>query len=334
MDEHTPSRRSLLRALGWLAMAGALPASLASTASPAVAQGYPNKPVLLVVPFATGGGSDIVARLIAEPLTKALGQPVVIENKPGAGATVGATAVAKAPPDGYTLLYTTPGVQITNPYLMPSLPYDADKDLVPVALIALAINVLVVNPALPVKTISELIAWAKANPGKLNFSSSGIGASSHLSGELFKQRAGIEIEHVPYRGTGPSIQDLLTGRIQMTIDTVSTLLPHIRSGGLRAIAVASETRNPALPDVPTIADTLPGFEGSSINYISVPAGTPQPIIDRLNREINAIVGREDIAKRMVELGIAAATESPSDLARRIQSEQVKWKAVIEKISTQ
>src|SRR3954466_2090351 len=240
------------------------------------AQDSPRQPIRLIVPFAPGGGADLTARILGEPLAKRLGQPVVIENRPGAGATIGADLVARAQPDGYTLLFVTPGPQITNPYLLPKLPYDPDKDFTPVAMLVLAVNVLVVTPSLPVKSVAELIAYARTNPGKLSFSSSGVGSSSHLSGELFRQRAGINIVHVGYRGSGPSIADLLSGNVQMSIDTVAVMLPHILSGGMRALAVPTEQRNPTLPDLPPIADTLPGFDGSSINYISAPAGTPRP----------------------------------------------------------
>ena len=253
--------------------------ALLSIATAAQAQTWPAAPIKLVVPFAPGGAADAMARILAEPLSKRLGQPVVIENKPGAGATLGADFVAKSPPDGYTLLWTTPGPQITNPFLMPKLPYDPFRDFTPVATVVTAVNVLVVTPNLPVKSVAELIAYAKANPGKINFSSSGVGASSHLSGELFKTMAGIDIVHVPYRGSGPALQDLLAGNIQMAIDTVSVQMPHIQAGTLRGLAVATLERNPNLPDLPPIADTLPGFDGSSINYINGPAGLPQPIVE-------------------------------------------------------
>jgi tripartite-type tricarboxylate transporter receptor subunit TctC len=215
---------------------------------------------------------------------------------------------------------------------MPKLPYDPDKDFTPVAMLVLAVNVLVVTKDLPVKSVAELIAYAKANPGKLNFSSSGVGSSSHLSGELFKQMAGINIVHVGYRGSGPSIADLLSGNVQMSIDTVSTMLPHIQSGGMRALAVATSERNPTLPEQPPIADTLPGFDGSSINYISAPAGTPQPIVEKLNREINAVLSDPDVQQRMVTAGLTAVIESPAALGERIRREQAKWKQVIEQIA--
>jgi len=306
----------------------ALAAFLTLIGSGAQAQTWPASPIKLVVPFAPGGAADLMARILAEPLAKRLGQPIVIENKPGAGATIGADIVAKAAPDGYTLLWTTPGPQITNPFLMPKLPYDPFRDFTAVATVVTAVNVLVVTPSLPVKSVAELIAYAKANPGKINFSSSGIGASSHLSGELFKTMAGIDIVHVPYRGSGPALQDLLAGNIQMAIDTVSVQMPHVLAGTLRGLAVATLERNPNLPDLPPIADTLPGFDGSSINYINGPAGLPQPIVERLNREINAVLSDSEIAKRMEVAGFTPIIETPGALVKRIAEEQEKWKKVI------
>jgi len=298
---------------------------------PVSARTYPDHPIRFIVPFAPGGGADLLARILQDPLAKRLGQPVVIENRAGGGATIGADFVAKAPPDGYTILLTTPGPQITNRYLLGKLPYDPDKDLVPVAMLVKAVNVLVVNPTVPVKSVAELIAYAKANPNKINFSSSGVGASSHLSGELFKMMAGIEITHVPYRGSGPSIADIISGNIQMSIDTVSTMLPHIKSGAMRALAVAGSTKNPTLPELPTIAETLPGFDGDSINYLSAPAGVPQPIIDRLHNELNAILTDPEVAQRMIAAGLTPVVETQADLIKRVKDEQVKWKKVIEQV---
>jgi tripartite-type tricarboxylate transporter receptor subunit TctC len=315
----------------WFARMGFAAACLAAAAGAASAQSYPSQPIRLIVPFAAGGGSDILARLIAEPLSKSLGQPVVVENRSGAGATVGADLVAKSAPVGYTWLFTTAGPQITNPYLMDKLPYDPFKDLAPVAMLAKSVNVLVVTPSLPSQTVRELIDHAKANPGKLNYSSSGIGASSHLAGELFRQMAGVEITHVPYRGTGPSTGDLLAGNVQMAIDSASTLLPHIKSGGLRALGFATLERQPAMPELAPIADTLPGFDGSSINYISVRAGTPRSIIDRLNKEINAVISDPAISARMTEMAIMPIVETQADLVKRIASEQEKWRRVIERM---
>ncbi|MBX9826564.1 MAG: tripartite tricarboxylate transporter substrate binding protein [Xanthobacteraceae bacterium] len=316
----------------WFAVVSLAVAGLAAATGAALAQAYPSQQIRLIVPFAAGGGSDILARMIAEPLSKSLGQPVVVENKPGGGATLGADLVAKSAPDGYTWLFTTAGPQITNPYLMGKLPYDPFNDFTPVAMLAKSVNVLVVTPSLPPKTVRELIDHARANPGKLNYSSSGIGASSHLAGELFRQMAGVEITHVPYRGTGPSTADLLAGHVQMAIDSASTLLPHIKSGGLRALGFATLERQPAMPELAPIADTLPGFDGSSINYISVRAGTPQPIIDRLNKEMNAVISDPAISARMTGIAIMPIVETQADLARRIADEQQKWKRVIERMA--
>jgi tripartite-type tricarboxylate transporter receptor subunit TctC len=302
------------------------------TTSVALAQPYPTQQIRLIVPFAAGGGSDILARIIAEPLSKSLAQPILVENRPGGGATLAADVVAKSPPDGYTWLFTTAGPQITNPYLMPKLPYDAFNDFAPVAMLAKSVNVLVVHPGVPARNVRELIDHAKANPGRLNFSSSGVGASSHLAGELFRQVAGVDIVHVPYRGTGPSTTDLLAGNVHMAIDSAATLLPHIKSGGLRALGFATLERQPAMPELAPIADTLPGFDGSSINYISVPAGTPPSIIERLNREVATVLSDRDIARRMTELAIAPIIETPAELARRIAQEQQKWKRVIERMA--
>ena len=318
-------RRAIFALMAVLALA----TSARTQTSPT--QTWPSSPIRMVVPFAPGGGADLMARILADPLSKRLGQPIVIENKPGAGATLGADFVAKATPDGYTLLWTTPGPQITNPYLIPKLPYDPFKDFTAIATVVTAVNVLVVTPSLPVKSVSELIAYAKANPGKLNFSSAGIGASSHLSGELFKMMAGIDIVHVAYRGSGPALQDLLAGNVQMSIDTVAVLLPHIQAGTLRALGVATIERNPSLPDLPPIADTLPGFDGSSINYINGPAGMPQPLVERLNRDINAVLSDPDVRKRMEVAGFTPIVESQTALVTRITQEQDKWKKVIERI---
>jgi tripartite-type tricarboxylate transporter receptor subunit TctC len=321
------TRRSVVATLPLAALATLLGGQAA------LAQQYPAHPIRFVVPFAAGGSSDVVARLVGEQLNKSLGQPIIIDNKPGAGAVLGADVVAKSAPDGYTLLYTTAGPQITNPYLMPKLPYDPFKDFTPVAMLVKSVNILVVNPSVPAKTVSELIAYAKANPGKLSFSSSGVGASSHLAAELFKEMANIDLVHVPYRGTGPAIQDLVAGNVQMTIDTVSVLLPHIQAGSLRALGFATPERNVVLPDVPPIADTLTGFDGSSINYVSAPSRTPQPIIDRLNKEINAVLADPVIGKRLIDMGIIPVIESPAQLGARIGQEQEKWKQVIARMNT-
>jgi len=294
----------------------------------AAAQDYPNRPLRLVVPFAPGGGADIVARAVAAPLARRLGQPVIVDNKPGGGATLGADIVAKAPADGYTLLYTTPGPQMANPYLMVKLPYDPVRDLVPVSEVAIVPNVLVVHKDLPVHDLKEFIAYAKAHPGKVNFASAGQGASSHLAGELFKQSAGVFIVHIPYRGTGPALSDLLSGQVQMAIDSIAVYKPHIDSGALRALGVATARRSPLLPGVPPIADELKGFEAAPVNYISVPAKTPQAVIDRLNREINAVLKSPELKDQLAANGVIPQGSTQAEMAALIRSEAEKWKKVI------
>ena len=309
--------------------ASVLVAALALCAGLAQAQTWPTKPIRLVVPFPPGGGADIVARALAGPLAKRLGQQVFVDNKPGGGATLGADFVAKAPADGYTLLYTTPGPQITNPYLMAKLPYDPVADLTPVSMVAVVPSALVVNKNLPVKNLKELIQYARANPGKLNFASSGIGATSHLAGELFKHNAKLDIVHIPYRGTGPALQDLLAGNVSMAIDSIAVYLPHIESGGLRALAVSTLDRVPSLPTVPPIADELPGFEGSPVNYISVRSGTPKEIVGRLNREINGVLATPEVKSQLLANGVVPKGSTPEEMAALVQSESAKWKQVIQ-----
>ena len=302
--------------------------ALAALALGAAAQDYPNRPLRMVVPFAPGGGADLVARAIAGPLARRLGQPVVVDNKPGGGATLGADIVAKSPADGHTILYTTPGPQMTNPYLMPKLPYDPLRDLVPVAEVAIVPSVLVVHKDVPAKTLKDLIRYAKANPGKVNFASAGIGASSHLAGELFKQEAGVFMVHIPYRGTGPAMADLLSGQVQMAIDSIAVYKQHIDTGAVRALGVSSLKRSELLPNVPPIADDIAGFEGSPINYISVPANTPPAIIERLNREINAVLQSPEVKEQLQKSGVIPQGGTPAQMAALIRSEAQKWKTVI------
>lgn len=304
-------------------------ALLAACALVASAQDYPNRPLRLVVPFAPGGGADIVARAVAAPLAKRLGQPVVVDNKPGGGATLGADIVAKAPADGYTLLYTTPGPQMANPWLMPKLPYDPQKDLVPVSEVAIVPNVLVVHKDLPVHNVKELIAYAKAHPGQVNYASAGVGASSHLAGELFKQMAGVYLVHIPYRGTGPALSDLLSGQVQLAIDSIVVYKSHIEAGSLRALGVATAQRSALLPDVPAIGESLKGYEAAPVNYISVPAKTPQAIVDRLNREINAVLQTPEVRDQLLASGVLPQGSTQPRMAELVRSESAKWKKVIE-----
>ncbi len=304
------------------ALACAVPSARAQAA-------FPSHTVRLVVPFAAGGGSDVMARLIAEPLAERLNQPVIVDNKPGANATIGADFVAKSPPDGHTLLHTSPGPQITNPFLMAKLPYDPVNDLLPVARLGVFANVLVVNPQVPAHSVAELVDYARKHPGKLSFASPGIGSGGHLAGEYFKRSAGIDIVHVPYKGTGAALQDLVAGNVQVTLDSMAALLPFVRSGQLRALATGYIERSPTLPDVPTLAETYPGFDAAPMNYLSVRGGTPDDIVARINREVNAVLERPEIRQKLLDRGVIVSTGSPQDIARQVASEREKWKRIIE-----
>ncbi len=301
---------------------------LSTAARAAQDDSYPSKPIRLVLAFAPGGGADINARTISDPLAQKLGQPVIIDYKPGGGGTLAAMIVANAAPDGYTLLYATPGQQMTNPHLMDKLPYDPVKAFKAVSQTVQGSNVLVVNKNLPVSNVAELIALAKAKPGTINFASSGIGSSSHLAGELFKSMAGIDIVHVPYRGSGAAVTELLGGSTQMTIDTVSVYLPHIKGNELKAIGISTVDRNPALPDVPLIADTLPGFQAAPVNYITAPAATPDVIIQKLNKAINEVLNMPAVIEKFAVNGATGKGGTPAQMEALIRTESAKWEKVI------
>ncbi len=309
-------RRSLLAA------ALALPA-------PALAQAFPTRPIRLICPFAAGGSADASARQLAEPLSAVLGQPVVVENRPGGGATLGAQMVARAAPDGHTLLYGTPGPQIVNPHLMRSVPYDPVRDFAPVSGYKRAPNLLAVHPSIPARNVAELVALAKARPGTLTFASSGVGSSSHLAGEMLKFLGGVDITHVPYRGTGPAMTDLLAGTVSMALDTLSILLPPSRAGSLRALGVTTPQRSRLVPELPALAETLPGFDAAPFNYIAATGGTPAPIVARLNQAIVGILNDPAYRARMEALGEEATPSSPEELAATIAAESARWKQVIE-----
>ena len=306
-------------------------ATLATLALPALAhaQGWPSRPLRLIVPFAAGGSADASGRMLAEPLGAALGQPVVVENRPGGGATIGALAVARAAPDGHTLLYGTPGPQIINPHLMRSLPYDPVRDFAPITGLKRAPNLLCVHPSVPANSVAELIALARAQPGRLTFASSGTGASSHLAGEMLKHLARIDITHVPYRGTGPALTDLMAGTVTMALDTFSVLMPPARNGALRALAVTTPQRSALAPDLPALAETLPGFDAAPFNYIATTAGVPAPVIARLNAAIVGILTDPAFRARMVALGEEPTPSTPEELAATIAAESARWRQVIE-----
>lgn len=293
------------------------------------AEDYPNRTVRIILPFSPGGGADNNARIIAGPLSERLGQPVVIDYKPGAGGTIAANYVARGSKDGYAILYATPGQQLTNPYLMDSLPYDPKNDFDPIIQLIQGTNVLVVHKDLPVNSVAELIAYGKANPGKLNFASSGIGSSSHLAGELFKSMSGIDMLHVPFKGSGQAVSQVISGEVPLTIDTVSVYLPHIKSGAVKALGVSTDKRNAMLPDVPTIADTLVGFSAFPVNYLTATAGTPQSIITKLNREMNLVLQSPEVRQRFQQNGSTVIGGTPEEMAALIETESAKWKKVIE-----
>jgi len=314
------SRRGLLR----------LAASSATvTALPRIgrAQAYPTRPVRIVVGFAAGGGTDIAARLIAQWLSERLGQPFTIENRPGAAANIATEVVVRAPPDGYTLLLIGANNAINATfYEKPN--FNFIRDIAPVAGNIASPLVAEVNPAVPVNTIPELIAYAKANPGKLNMASAGIGNSTHVAGELFKMMTGINLSHVPYRGSAPALTDLLGGQVQVMFDLVASSIAPIKAGKLRALAVTTKTRLDVLPDVPTVSEFVPGYEATGVGGFGAPRGTPAEIIDKLNREINAALADPNVKARLAELGQIVTTGSPADYGRFVVAETEQWGKVV------
>ena len=319
------SRRFGLRMLSAIGLMGGLGLGLIASNS-AMAQAYPNKPIRLVVTFPTGGAPDILARLFSEKAQ--LGQPVVIDNKPGAGGNIGSDIVAKSPGDGHTLVMGTVGTHSINGALYEKMPYDMVKNFTPISLIASAPNLLVVNNDLPVKTVPELIAYMKANPNKLSFGSPGIGTSVHMSGELFKSMTGTSMTHVPYKGRQFFIPDLIGGSIQLVFDNMPSALPMAKEGKIRAIAQTTAKRSPAAPDVPTVAESLPGFEATTWFAMFAPANTPKPVIDRLNAEVLRVFKLPDVVERLKTLGLDPVLSSSDELAKYQASEIVKWAKVV------
>lgn len=303
-------------------------AVMASAAS-ATAQQWPSKPVHFVVPFAAGGATDVLTRMLCEELATELKTPCVVENKGGAGGNLGGAAVATAAPDGYTFLVSAPGVLAYNKILYREMSFDPDKDLDPICLFAFQPNVLVVNPSLPAKDVTELIAYVKANPLKLFYASAGVGSTSHVAGELFKTMAGVQWQHVPYRGTGASLVDLLSNQVQVTIDNLPAILPHIRSGGLRALAISMDTRSPQLPDLPTIAESgLPGYAAISWQMVVAPAGTPRPILDRMAAAITKVAGDPAFRAKIAGVGAEAVGSTVDEARAFVKQETVKWREVV------
>ena len=293
----------------------------------ATAQPYPTRPVRGTVGFPAGGVADILARLIGQRLSERLGQPFIVENRPGASSNVATEAVVRAPPDGYTLLMVgTPNA--INATLYDKLNFDFIRDIAPVASINRGPLVMEVNPVVPAKTVPEFIAYAKANPGKINMASPGNGTAGHVAGELFKMMAGVNMLHVPYRGTPQAISDLLGGQMQVTFDPLISSIEHIRAGKLRALAVTTATRSQALPDIPAVADFVPGYEATQWNGIGAPRNTPAEIVDKLNKEFNAVLADPGIKVRLADLGLTVLTASPAGLGEFIAEETEKWGKVI------
>jgi tripartite-type tricarboxylate transporter receptor subunit TctC len=314
-----PRRRFLRLAAG----AAVLPA----VSRIARAQTYPTRPVRLVVTTAAGGSPDIIARLIGQWLSERLGQPIIIDNRPGAGTNIGTEIVVRAPPDGYTLLMALSANAI-NASLYDNLPFNFIRDTAPVASIASIPLVMEVNPSVPVKTVPELIAHAKANPGKINMASGGSGTPAHVSGELFKMMAGVDMVHVPYRGEALALPDLISGQVQVLFGVMPASLGYIRAGKLRALAVTTAKRQELLPDVPTVGEFLPGFEARGWYGVVVPKATPTEIVEKLNKEINAALANPNMKKRLTDLGAAVFAGSPADFGKFIAGEIEKWGKVV------
>jgi len=302
----------------WLSPAAAQPA-----ASP-----YPAKPIKIVVPFPAGGIADLYARLLGGRLSESWGQPIVIENRTGAGGNIGADAVAKSAPDGYTLVMGSFGTHAVNVSLFSSMPYDPVKDFAPIILVLEAEGLLVVHPSVPAQSVLDLIAYGRAHPGRLTFASAGMGTASHLAGELFKTMARVEMTHVPYKGNVPAITDLLAGQTSLLFATMPTVLPHAKAGKLRALATIGSVRSAAAPDLPTVAETLPGFDVNNWVGLLAPAGTPADIVRKWNVEVNKIMQGADIKQRLLTEGARYAPNTPEEFGAFIKSEIAKWAPVV------
>jgi tripartite-type tricarboxylate transporter receptor subunit TctC len=292
-------------------------------------QSYPQRPIRAIVPIAPGGGTDTTGRLVMTKLSEKLGQQIVVDNRAGGGGTIGASIAAKAQPDGYTFLFGSISTHGVNPALFKKLPYDHIKDFAPVALIGKVPNVLVVHPSLPVKSVSDLINYAKANPGKINYGSAGLGSPPHLSMELLKSMAAINIVHVPYKGAGPALADLLGGQVQVMCTSLAGQLPHIKAGRVRALAVTTAKRNAQVPDVPTMIEAgVPGYEVTIWYAVFFPAGVPKPIITRLNSALVMLLNTPEMKERMAQIGVDPAPSTPAELAAFVKAETAKWTKVV------
>jgi len=298
----------------------------------ATAQGaWPAKTVRIVVPFAAGGTTDVVARALAKDLSDMWGQPVVVENRGGAGGNIGADVVAKSAPDGYTLLMTSGSIFTVNPHMYPKMPFDAKKDFIAVTNVASGPQVVAVNPSIPAKTLKEFIAYAKGQPGKLNFGSAGIGSQVHMAGESFLDAAGIDLIHIPYKGESAAYPDLVSGALQLVVGNIAAVAPYVGNGRLRALAVTSRARSPLLPDVPTVAESgLPGFENTGWFGFMVPAGTPKAIVDKVHRDTVKALGNTEMKARLFVAGMTPVGNAPADFAKAIDKDSAHWAKVVER----
>jgi tripartite-type tricarboxylate transporter receptor subunit TctC len=319
--------KSLLRsAVIASTMYGAFNAAAAQTSPD---QTFPRRTITLVIPFAPGGSTSIVGRVIADKMSQLLGQSIVIDNRPGAGGTVGTRLVAKSDPDGYTILLGYTGTLAIGPSLYKEVGYDPRKDFAPIGMIGSAPSALVVHPSFAAKSVAELIAYAKANPGKVNYGSAGVGSVNHITGEYFARAAGITLLHVPYRGTGPALTDLLGGHIPMALAPIPAIHANVAAGLLRALAVTGKTRNALMPDVPTIAESgLTGFEASLYYGLVAPAGTPRPVVDRLNKTLRDALASDDVRKQLAEDGTEISPDTPEDYADFIDRDEKKWSELV------
>jgi tripartite-type tricarboxylate transporter receptor subunit TctC len=311
-------------------VAGALLGLAAVFSSAASAQSaYPLKPIRIIVAYTPAGTTDILARALGQKFTEAWSQPVIVDNRPGANGTIGTELAAKAPADGYTLLMATAATHAINPTLYPQLRYDAVKDFAPISLVATVPNIVVVHPSLPVKNVQELIAYAKANPGKLAHGSPGIGSTGHLSAELFKTMTGIRMTHVAYKGSAPTLQDLMSGQVQVVIDNIPPYLPQVKAGKIRALAVTPAKRSPAAPELPTVDEAgVKGYEASTWFGLFAPAGTPREIVAKIAAETRRILALPEVRDRLLGLGAQPAPSTPDEFARFVQAEVTKWAKVI------
>jgi tripartite-type tricarboxylate transporter receptor subunit TctC len=294
----------------------------------AAAQAFPSKPVKIIVPFAAGGTTDVVARLLAQKLTEAWGQSVIVENKAGAGGNIGADTVAKSPADGYTILMTSGSIVTANQYMYKNLTYDPAKDLVPITNVAAGPLLVAVHPSVPAKDIKEFIAYAKANPRKINFGSAGVGTQTHLAGESFAHAAGVDLVHVPYKGESAALTDLIGGQIQMVAPNLGGAIQHIKEGKIRALAVTSKERAAQVPDVPALSELIPGYEGAGWFGLVAPAGTPREVIDRIHRDSVKILHSDEFKARLAQIGMYPVGNTPAEFGAAIREESNRWAKVI------